>query len=689
MIEHDVRERHAAMHGTPAECVPACSDSGTRAVPAVAPQKPEHVAHYPLDIPLPDYIYEHRPVSARDLMLHRIMADFMTPTCVAPRTYEAHISYPAEFDPIKAQYHQLGMDLKLMRKMLFTSHYQDPPPPAKPQLHLTSWEFSQNKRVLQSVDKPVAGPPNAPPTIGEEVIDLVQRYYFETDGAVPRLWLERQHPPRIPTGPRASRNGKAKLRVDAMDTFTRLAKGQQRRERKQWRDEDTEHLRRRNPARASDQSPNLESLYDGGPHLALVHRVLEGDAAGERLSKPSLDNYHYTMASPATGPSHTSSTFWERGPPIGALIQPRWCDRRDMGSYCSELSHSGPDRVTGRGRPKTRFFEEDLSAEESTKNPPQPRCRSEPPPGSYCAAKLPDPGAKFLPGKLMIMFPRLPLSLIDRRSRRRSLSRSHIANMFDWDCKDLKPSKPTRTAKKQEQEQEPQITRKYITQLRDRLQEALRQTAQASQAPAQASQEPNTSKPETKSSSAAPLPTPNLFPPCPNCASKGHPLNECVKPCGYCGAPNPKDHNSAFHTRFRSHPRSRAELHISGPNGDSAREIFIAAPEGHTLIINGDDTIWLSPGGVENWTHSGGGARDRVYLSGNVDRLAGVQADEERVSSDDDECGDMHMVAVRGAGKHGNPHMADKCPVPREARCKCVAFPQFHVAGAMLGGGVG
>ncbi|KAB5513075.1 hypothetical protein GE09DRAFT_936167, partial [Coniochaeta sp. 2T2.1] len=27
-----------------------------------------------------------------------------------------------------------------------------------------------------------------------------------------------------------------------------------------------------------------------------------------------------------------------------------------------------------------------------------------------------------------------------------------------------------------------------------------------------------------------------------------------------------------------------------------------------------------------------------------------------------------------------NPHTADKCPVKKERRCKCVEFPQFHTA---------
>ncbi|KAH8911182.1 hypothetical protein BR93DRAFT_324031 [Coniochaeta sp. PMI_546] len=666
MVEHDVHERHTAMSSTPVKHVPTCADTDMCAVSAAMPHKPEHIAHFPLDIPLPDHIYEHRPISAHGLMLHRIMADFMNPSRVTPRTYNAHISYPAEFDPIRAQDRQLGMDLKLMRKMLFTSHYQDPPPPGKPQLHHTTWEFSRNKRVLQSVDKPVAGPPNAPPTIGEEVIDLVQRYYFETDGAVARLWLERQHPPRIPTGPKASRDGQEKLRIDAVNTFTRLVKEQQCRERKNWRDEDTEHLRRLSQARARERALNLDSLYDGGAHLALIHRAFEGSADGERLSKPSLENYHFTMANQTTGLSHASGTFWQRGPPMGFVIQPRWCDRRYMGSYCSDPPCFGPDRETGRGRPKTRSTEEGHSAKSwSLKNHQKGdgsrRGRSEPPPGSFCAAKLPDPGGKLLPGKLMVMFPRLPLSVIDRRSRRRSLSRSHIANMFDWDCKDLEPAieraNPSRANKKQEKKQPQQLTRKYWAQERN-----------AARTPAQRD---SSNKHDTSSPPEFPL-----YPPCFNCTSRGHPLSECLQPCGYCGAPNPMAYESFFNALLPD-SNSRGSWPGTGPPTDNAQEIFIAAPGGMTLIIRGNDTILLSHGGEIAWTRSWG-TRNRVRLSQNVNRLTDDQSEDGSTSSEDDV--DVHPVAVHGPGKHGNPHTADKCPVPREARCKCVAFPQFHVA---------
>lgn len=654
MNQHGIHEKATTMCAGVVQPVTPCSDTDSCAEAAATTRKSEHTAHYPLDIHLPDYIYEHRPISARDLMLQRIMSDFMSPARVTPRAYGAYISYPAEFDQIKAQNQELGMDLKVFRKMLFTSHYHDPPEPGKPQVRSTIWEVSHGKRVLQSKDKPVAGPSNAPPTIGDEVIDLVQRHYFETDGAIKRLFLERHHPPRIPTGPRASRNGRQKLRVDAVDTFTRYVKEQQWRERKRWRDEDTEHLRRLSPAKGLEKAPNLNLLYDGGIHLAPVHRAFEHNLDGERLSKPSLRHYHFTMANPATGPCIGSIRFWERSPSMGCFIQPRWCDRRNMGQYCIGSPHFGPDRMTGRGRPKTRFFEEDPSSEKPLpSNHPHRRLgsrrRSEPPPGSFCEAKLPDPADKYLPGKLMVMFPRLPLSVIDRRSRRRSLSRSHVANMFDWDCKDVKQAKPSRADRKQEHEQ--QLTRKYWAQLRNGTLELPKDE----------------------------LP---LYPPCPNCASKDLHLCKCFNPCGYCGAPNPKSFELLCSTNFPS-VRSQAQQPVSRPAGpadppaDNVQETVITMPGGHTLIISGQDTIFLTSDGGISWTRWGG-SRDRVHLAENVNRLEHVQAGDDDVSSEDE--AHMYRVAVRGVGKHGNPHTTDKCPVPRGARCKCVPFPQLHTA---------
>lgn len=663
MAEQDVSEVDTAAAST-IGAVPIYRGPDTEAPSAAMPQKPHRIAHYPLDFELPFYLYEHRPITPRDLMLNSIVADYMRPSRVKPQTYYAYVAYPAEFDPINAQDKQLGMDLKLMRKMLFTSHYQDPPPPGKPQLHRTTFEFSRNKRVLRSVDKPVSGPVNAPPTIGDEVLDLVQRYYFETDGAIVRLWLERQRPPREPTGPEGRRNGQEKLRIDAREKHIRHIWRQQRRERKVWRDEDTVHLGRLDSqlAMMQERSPKLEALYDGGPHLALVHRLMEADAGGERLSKPSSHNYHFTLASKYTGPSHASSTFWQRGPYLGFFIQPRWCNRRDFKAYCEELPPSEPDRLTGRGRPKTRFFEEASSNKNTSKPPPdnhgRVRGKSEPPPGSFCAAKLPDPRVEFLPGKLMAMFPRLPLSVIDRRSRRRSLSRSHVANMFDWDCKDLRPPASSGPNNKQKQKH--------------------KQQPDGNPARVRAMEQKSKKDPSIKKDTSS-----SLHPPCANCTLTSHPLAECLRPCGYCGAPNPTTFQSLFKTKF-SPPKSQGipPLHgltpPSGFPGDTVQEIFIAAPGDNTLILNGHDTILLSPGGGIEWQRAGG-TRDRVVLGPSIDSVPGVGPVGDWFCFPDGES--SLPVGVHGPGKHGNPHMADKCPVPREGRCKCVAFPQYHVAG--------
>lgn len=58
------------------------------------------------------------------------------------------------------------------------------------------------------------------------------------------------------------------------------------------------------------------------------------------------------------------------------------------------------------------------------------RCTSEPPPGSFASAEVP----KVYDGSgIDLIFPRMTFSQLDRRSRSRSLSRTRIAEMFDWD----------------------------------------------------------------------------------------------------------------------------------------------------------------------------------------------------------------------------------------------------------------
>ncbi|KAL2129768.1 hypothetical protein VTI74DRAFT_7320 [Chaetomium olivicolor] len=69
------------------------------------------------------------------------------------------------------------------------------------------------------------------------------------------------------------------------------------------------------------------------------------------------------------------------------------------------------------------------------------RYSSEPPPGCFTSALLPrvwDSGAD----RLQIIYPRMPLSQLDRPARRRCLSRTHITAFFDWE-RNFAPSFPS------------------------------------------------------------------------------------------------------------------------------------------------------------------------------------------------------------------------------------------------------
>jgi hypothetical protein len=545
----------------------------------------------------------------------------MNPSRVASKTYGAYISYPAEFDPINAQDHQPGMDLKVLRKTLFTSYYQDPPPPGDSRVHITTRNYFPEVDLLRILDLPAAGPPTMPPTIGDEITDLIQRYYFETDDSITRLWLERQHVPKIPMGPKPQRHG-GHSRFHAIQEFTNRVKRQQLRERKDWRQKDIDHFRRLRELTTRNDTYIQPSLWDGGSHLAGVQKGLERDTGGTRPSKPSLDHVHFAIARLQWQVSYRSSQFWKQGAVFGIIVQPRWCHRRSLEYYNSEGRDFPRDPEVGRGRTKTRSFNaappytQAAPSSSAGSNPrvrPKRRGFSEPPHGSFCAAKLPEPGGPFLPGKLMVLFPRLPVSELDRRSRRRSLSRSHIADMFDSDYNYLLVPDPKEQA---QQEETP--------------------------SGADAAPTPPTQRevPDRQHVSAPPAPEPK--PTCANCASPEHGLKECLEPCGYCGAPNP----NCFETSFETRPP------LSG-----SQQLLIDHHRKTGLPLN----IYLERAVLNILTG------EMIMRNGNN-------------AVDDDFEDPRNPCEVYGAGKHGNPHTADACPVPWQSRCKCVPFPQYHVA---------
>jgi hypothetical protein len=152
--------------------------------------------HYPLDLPdVPFRRYEHR-LTVRDIMVHRIMTDYMNPTRVKPSTYDSFLVYPAAFDPISYQDKELGADLRCLQKMLFTSYADVPPPRASPMTAVLPLPHAKHYGIRLKLAE-IEGPRNRPPLLCDQVLDLVRQHYFEADNAILRAWISHLGP--VPT----------------------------------------------------------------------------------------------------------------------------------------------------------------------------------------------------------------------------------------------------------------------------------------------------------------------------------------------------------------------------------------------------------------------------------------------------------------------------------------------------------
>ncbi|KAK1768132.1 hypothetical protein QBC33DRAFT_558299 [Phialemonium atrogriseum] len=485
------------------------------------PDEPKRVAHYPLDIPLPFERYEHRRLGARDIMVNRIMTDFMNPSRVKGRIYDESIAYRSdrEFTLIRAEDDELGLDLQVLRRMLFTSHAHHPKFPDKP---VVSYIWCPDHMSIHAV---FGGQSITPPSFGDQILDLVQRYYFETDDSAVRLWIERVRPPRLTAGPSQSvsnpRNPRSRRRV--VGEFNELVKQQRSRETKQWWVEHIEHLRSfRGQVSIQDEYP----LYDGGSFLPTLRQPMYRESNGEHGSRSSWKGSHWALSSGRPSCLTQPSPTLERSPFMRFILQANRADSIVGSLRPCKKTRLALDLNTGRGMKGNSIWATASSGKTNgctTHWDEQPRGRSvqrhrratsEPPPGSFAIANLPSVGNNYaLVKSLQVIFPRMKLSQLDRRSRRRSLSRTRVAEMFDWDL-DLDEAKPatpeSRGATK-----------------------ADRQNAKE--------QDNNNNNNPTPDAPVSSRRKPKIPRPCDNCGETSHTIRTCTAPCGHCGAPNPRN----------------------------------------------------------------------------------------------------------------------------------------------------
>ncbi|GAB1319463.1 hypothetical protein MFIFM68171_09673 [Madurella fahalii] len=473
-------------------------DEGIGAGPSAAKQpESQRVRHYPLDIPhAPFHRYEHRRLSARDIAVHRLMADFMNPSRVpgavldSPITPERHTVFA-----------ELCKDLVVLESMLFTTTRD----PTYIRLKVDGSERPQDT-IVQGL------PSNRECTMGECLLDMVMRHYFEVDGAAMRIWISRAGIIRTPEGPLPPSVSEKPTdprwtRREKQTDFRGDLEVKRGMEGKDLTDIHKAHWRRlQSAARLQDKLV----LYDGGSCLPVLRQRMDRDVSGTYGARRRPSGLHWTLNSK---PSAIAAVPAWPGTTMRFNLQPSWQIivfdsrnpfRRQYAPFDLRLDTGwgrGRDDIwaTGRDARRSQGKPGPDSVSERTHGRLRRRCASEPPPGSFWSAFLPSSNDRPLFSRLQVTFPRMTVAQLDRRSRRRSLSRTRIKEMFDWNT-DL---------------------------------DAMPDASKA---------QPSTVPPIQPQ--ATPQPKPPT--PCGNCTSTEHRTSECTAPCGHCGAPNSKSLTEAL-----------------------------------------------------------------------------------------------------------------------------------------------
>lgn len=511
--------------------------------------------HYPLDIDLPFEHYEHRLV-ARDILVNRVMSKLLFPGSKGlAQAYDTHRSYENglhNFAPIKRHDKSLARDLELLRKMLTTcsitdDHFEPPYPSAHAKV-LSSTGLLQAGAPPKTWHVPVEEEAKVRVTVGEEIKDLVRRHYLETDDACLRVWLQTIQPPSLssyntlPTGSRPDHTHAAMAQRRKRHDATEFAG-----DGKKWYKEDTQRLA---AIREQMRETRLPPLHDGGAFLPQLRlRMFSSKAARVQYLASSTDIgkdilllHHESFRDRIM-----DMVFpWPEGQASRRVLHVPSCGSRSKVQWLQAMESSPPvdfsSGVTGRGPQRSGVWstaacgdgvvERGRSARRSRR-----RATSEPPHGMFTCARLPR-SLNRLRGTLI--FPQMKLDTMYRHSRRRSLSRTHISRMFQWETRPRQEyelerrQKEGRYGARRSSWQTP-LTHEYSTRLHA-LSECVQHTmllysidvektewAQLNRLVRKVLDEADGHKPGER--------------PCPNCAAWHL---TCPEPCGFCGAPSPE-----------------------------------------------------------------------------------------------------------------------------------------------------
>jgi hypothetical protein len=396
--------------------------------------------HYPLDLPhLPFPRYDHRRLTTRDVLVHRLMSEFMNPSTAHPGIFDAYLE-PVEKCPGWSQVpknwrspflhfagsrkgsRRLLADLEVLEGLLCmdSGFYFD----AKVNPIMTkvpsrgAWDAAKidpgNMRIPTSI---------VPFNVGEWLTDLVMRHYLEIDDIALRLWLSRATIPRRPPGPLPS----AAKRRDQWVGFAQRIEHARRRSHLHWLVHRHQPIIKRLQQRMAPN--NQRFLYDGGACGSSLRRWADWcdqDPHGAR-NKPLSTYWMFeadenVIARVPTWPraiqpasaTDAESPFRVSVPPTGA--------KRSLAVYV--LHRKSRDKHDFRGLLPIRKAAggQDSPGDVRDRGRQRARTASEPPPGAYAVFR----GPRDNWGPQLLYHPRMTLSQLDRRSRRRSLSRTRI-----------------------------------------------------------------------------------------------------------------------------------------------------------------------------------------------------------------------------------------------------------------------
>lgn len=394
-----------------------------------ASHEPAHVRHYPLDLlsGLPFERYEHRRISTRDILVHRILSKLMLPSTrglaesldqTRDQTRRKTCNY---FGLIKQHDPILAREIQVLQKTLITS--------------LSSEWCSDIECQPEMGGDHYMSPETSFLSVQDQILDLIRLYFWETDDAATRLWLQSMQPTRravydtlskLPAK-KGSRNLSSQERRRQVDSHAKLR-------HKSWYQDDKICLQ--GVTQQLALAPNIPRLYDGGAFTSRLRLMLLKGRPGRMVYLRMIAEMEPVG----------DARFWDKQT-LFPCPEPRQAPRRYLHIPLSNLNSlsrhwKDPPKVefsaarVGRGLDRdgiwsTNQWPGDMLDRGRTRRRQRRRTTSEPPPGLFMASRL--PADRCALAQDLVIFPKMSLITLERRVRSRSLSRTRIAEMFNWD----------------------------------------------------------------------------------------------------------------------------------------------------------------------------------------------------------------------------------------------------------------